>query len=95
MNLINFGMPYRVTKWNASGSNNLLLAEIQGLALLLILGVALGLFKLLKRGKNDWTKSILWGNRLFQYDEHRSYCKPSNSEGIDNPTRDIGWVEGD
>ena len=34
-------------------SNNLLLAEIQGLALLLILGVALGLFKLLKRGKND------------------------------------------
>ena len=29
------------------------IAEIQGLALLLILGVALGLFKLLKRGKND------------------------------------------
>jgi len=30
----------------------LLLAEIQGLALLLILGVGLGLLKLLKRGKN-------------------------------------------
>jgi hypothetical protein len=28
-------------------------AEIQGLALLLILGVGLGLLKLLKRGKND------------------------------------------
>jgi len=42
-------------KWkgNLNGSNNLLLAEIQGLALLLILGVALGLLKLLKRGKND------------------------------------------
>ena len=31
----------------------MLLAEIQGLALLLILGVGLGLLKLLKRGKND------------------------------------------
>jgi hypothetical protein len=28
-------------------------SEIQDLALLLILGVGLGLFKLLKRGKND------------------------------------------
>ena len=31
----------------------MLLGEIQGLALLLILGVGLGLFKLFKRGKND------------------------------------------
>ena len=84
-----------ITKWNASMSNNLLLAEIQGLALLLILGVGLGLFKLLKRGKNDWTKSILWGNRIFKYDEHRSHCEPSNSEGVDYSTTDIGWVEGD
>ena len=76
-------------------SNNLFLAEIQGLALLLILGVALGLLKLLKRGKNDWSKSVLWGNRIFKYDEHRSHCEPSNPQGIDNPTRDIGWVEGD
>jgi len=28
-------------------------SEIQGLSLLLILGVGLGLLKLLKRGKND------------------------------------------
>jgi hypothetical protein len=34
-------------------SNNMLLGEIQGLSLLLILGVGLGLLKLLKRGKND------------------------------------------
>ena len=81
-------------KWNASGLNNLLLGEIQGLALLLILGVALGLLKLLKRGKNDWPKNILWRYRLFQYDEHRSHCKPSNPQGVDNPTRDSWWVEG-
>ena len=29
----------------------------------------------------------------FQYDEHKSHCKPSNLQGVHNPIRDIGWVK--